>query len=72
MNWRYQIIEHDEWDDPEFAIHEAYLDDDGEPTSVTADPVSFVAESEEALVSVLISVLSDATYGSLPMTKFLE
>ena len=72
--WRYQIVEHDEWDDRQFAIHEAFMEKDAEvPDSVTIDPVDFQGDTAADVINALEMALKDAkAYGSLPMTGFME
>lgn len=62
MTWNYRIVRHhepSEW----YGLHEVYYDDDGKPTSMTADPVDFVCdgdEGSEGLVRSLEMALADA------------
>lgn len=57
MTWNYRVVRREiEWPggdtEVEYAIHEAYYDDDV-ATSITTDGVSFCADSEEELREVL-------------------
>ncbi|MEE2951243.1 MAG: hypothetical protein VYD57_08305 [Pseudomonadota bacterium] len=60
MSWNYRIIRHAEG---HFSLHEVYYDQDGQPESYTADPISFVVDEEEGpkgIVESLRLALQDA------------
>lgn len=59
MTWNYRIIFH-LGDDPYFAMHEVYYDQEGRITDWTALPVRFVGDDKEDLIGSLEMALRDA------------
>ena len=60
MTWNYRIIKNE---DGYLALHEVFYDDDGNPSSCTEKPVSFIADPDEGIKGITISLeraLSDA------------
>ena len=55
MSWNYRVIKHAE---EQFSIHEVYYDEEGNPQSMTVNPVSAFGETLEELKddALLISV----------------
>lgn len=60
MTWNYRIIKSE---DGYLALHEVFYDEDGNPSSCTEKPVSFIADPDEGIEGITISLeraLSDA------------
>lgn len=51
--FNYRIVRHESGD---LALHEVYYDDDGAPTSMTAEPVSFECHSHEGREGIIKSL----------------
>lgn len=58
MSWNYRIVSHGEW----CGLHEVHYNAAGSVTSFTANPVTFVCDSEEqgGIVASLRRALTDA------------
>lgn len=59
MTWNYRLIRHAN----HLGLHEVFYDDAGKVTNWTADPVTFVADSDEGaagIIGALENALADA------------
>jgi hypothetical protein len=53
LTWNYRIIRHVDPEGEWYGIHEVYYDDQGQPHSLTANPVPIDAETPEELRRLL-------------------
>jgi len=62
MSWSYRIVKRPlgDGDGDYFALCEVYYDEGGNPTGVTHDPISFVADDAADLIASLELALNDA------------
>jgi hypothetical protein len=59
MTWNYRVINH-RGADPYTAIHEVYYDKDGKVVGWTENPVRFVGDDKDDLISTIEMALEDA------------
>lgn len=57
-HWNYRIVKYR--DDSGYGLHEVFYDDEGQPWSMTAKPVSFAADEPEEIVADLLRARVDA------------
>jgi hypothetical protein len=60
MTWNYRIVRHTGGDEPWFAIHEVYYDDEDAPTAVTTEPVCPGGDTPDEVIAALEQMLTDA------------
>lgn len=62
MIWNYRVVRRSYEDGVLYGIYEAYYDDDddGKVTSITENPIPFVAESLDELEELLVGILQVA------------
>lgn len=72
MSWNHRVIKKTVDGEEMFTIHEVYYDDQGNPESVTKNPVPAFGNNVEELSHNLIHMLSALTKPILDYTMFEE
>lgn len=52
-SWHYRVVRHP---DGMLGLHEVYCDDDGQPHSYTQEPAGFIANDDEGLDGIILSL----------------
>ena len=53
MSWNYRLVKRTHNDEVSYGIHEVYYDDQGNPESITKNPVAVAEESKGDIMTTL-------------------
>ena len=72
MSWNHRVVKNEKDGEVFYAIHEVYYDDDGNPHSITENPIPAFGKDITEITHNLIHMMSALTKPVLDYTMFID